>query len=248
MESPRERLLSILTNAMVPCNGRFPTLVIMAGLLCSGFGGAFIVAGCVVLGILGAMISSGVLSKTVCKHKETLFLMEMPPFRRPRFGQILVRSLVDRTLYISLRAVKVAAPAGGILWFLANMNALPGFVALLEPFGVLLGMNGVILLGFLFSLPANELFIPVVLMGLSGASSLNRVESLNTTALLSSALSWETVICIIVFTLFHWPCATTLMTIYRETGSKKQTTAAFLLPTVVGCMICFVLNLIFSFF
>lgn len=245
MESPRERLVSILTNAMVPCNGRFPTLVILAGLLCSGFGGALIVAGCVVLGVFGAMVSSGVLSKTVCKHKETLFLMELPPFRRPRIGQILVRSLVDRTLHISLRAVKVAAPAGALLWILANTSALSALIDFLEPIGLFLGMRGVILLGFLFSLPANELFIPVVIMGLSGVGTLQGVESLNVSAILAGAFTWETAVCTMVFTLFHWPCATTLMTVYRETGSKKQTTAAFLLPTVVGCMICIILNLIF---
>ena len=246
IDSPRERLLAILTNAMVPCNGRFPTLLILSSLFFSRVGAALGVAVAVILGVLGAMAASGVLSKTCCRHAPSVFVMEIPPFRRPRFGQILVRSLIDRTLDISLRALKVAAPAGAVLWIMANTGALHSLAAILDPLGQCLGMNGAILLAFCFSLPANELFIPVVLMVISGAGNLQNTGEMS--GLLLTGWTWKTAVCTMVFTLFHWPCATTLMTVYRETGSKKQTAAAFALPTAVGMVLCFVLNLIFSLF
>ncbi len=246
IDSPRERLLAILTNAMVPCNGRFPTLLILSSLFFSGVGAALGVAGAVVLGVLGAMAASGVMSRTCCRHAPSVFVMEMPPFRRPRFGQILVRSLIDRTLDISLRALKVAAPAGAVLWIMTNTGALQSIATILDPLGQCLGMNGAILLAFCFSLPANELFIPVVLMAISGAGNLQNTGEMS--QLLLAGWTWKTAVCTMVFTLFHWPCATTLMTVYRETGSKKQTAAAFALPTAVGMVLCFALNLIFSLF
>lgn len=244
MESPRERLLGILTNSMVPCNGRFPTLILLGSLFFSELGAAVGVAACVVLGIAGAMLTSGVLSRTALRHEQSVFLMEMPPFRRPRVGQILVRSLLDRTLHIGLRALKVAAPAGALLWILANTSVLTGCAAFLDPLGKLMGMNGVILLAFFFCLPANELFVPVVLMVLTGAKDLQSVAGVSGDLLLQVGWTWKTAICTMVFTLFHWPCATTLMTVYKETGSKKETAAAFFLPTAVGILLCMMLNLL----
>lgn len=246
IDSPRERLLAILTNAMVPCNGRFPTLILLGSLFFAGFGGALAVAGCVVLGVLGAMLTSGVLSRTVLCHKQSVFLMEMPPFRTPRVGQILVRSLLDRTLHIALRALKVAAPAGALLWVIANTGFLGRMAAFLDPVGCALGMNGVILLGFLFSLPANELLIPVILMVLTGAGSLQDVSATGGELLFAAGWDWHLAVCTMVFTLFHWPCATTLMTIYKETGSFSKTAAAFLIPTAVGITLCAILNLVLS--
>lgn len=246
IDSPRERLLAILTNAMVPCNGRFPTLLILSSLFFSGVGAALGVAGAVILGVIGAMAASGVMSRTCCRHAPSVFVMEIPPFRRPRFGQILVRSLIDRTLDISLRALKVAAPAGAVLWVMANTGALQSLAAVLDPLGQCLGMNGAILLAFSFSLPANELFIPVVLMAITGAGNLQNAGEMS--QLLVAGWTWKTAVCTMVFTLFHWPCATTLMTVYRETGSKKQTAAAFALPTAVGMVLCFALHLIFTLF
>lgn len=244
IDSPRERILAVLTNAMMPCNGRFPTLILLAGLFFSGAAGSLTVAGCIVLGVLGAMAASGILSRTVLRHEESTFLMEMPPFRRPRIGQILVRSLLDRTLHIALRALKVAAPAGAMLWILANTSLLPALVRALDPVGMAMGMSGAILTAFLFSLPANELFIPVVLMALTGAGNLQTAAGTGNEALLAAGWSWKTAVCVMAFTLFHWPCATTLMTIYKETGSKKETAAAFALPTAVGVLLCLMLNLI----
>ncbi len=243
IDSPRERLCAILTNAMVPCNGRFPTLILLGSLFFPQAGAAFVVAACVALGVAGAMAASGVLSKTVLRAEPSTFLMELPPFRRPRLGQILVRSLLDRTLFIAGRALWVAAPAGAVLWLLSNTGLLTGISGCLEPFGRLMGMNGVILLGFILSLPANELLIPVILMTLTQAGSLQAVPGASQMLLLQS-MTWQMAVCTMVFTLFHWPCSTTLMTVYRETGSVKKTAAAFFLPTAVGCVLCIMLNLL----
>ncbi len=246
IDSPRERALAILTNAMVPCNGRFPTLIVLASVFFPSSGAALAVAGCVVLGVSGAMVSSGVLSRTVLRHEESVFLMEMPPFRRPRVLQIIARSLIDRTLHISVRALKVAAPAGVLLWLMAHSPILAATCRFLDPLGGMLGMNGAILLGFLFSLPANELLIPVILMAITGADSLQHIATDASSALLAAGWTWQMAVCTMVFTLFHFPCATTLMTVYRETGSKTKTAAAFVLPTAVGCVLCLILHLVFG--
>lgn len=245
IDSPRERLLAILTNAMVPCNGRFPTLILLGGLFFSGAGGALAAALCVVLGILGAMGTSGVLSRTVLRHEPSVFLMEIPPLRKPRLGQILIRSLVDRTAHIALRALKVAAPAGAALWLLARTELLGTFAAALDPFGRFMGMDGVILLAFLLAVPANELLIPVIMLVLTGAGSLQGIGE-EGSLLLGAGWTVKTAVCTMLFALFHWPCATTLMTIRAETGSKKTTAAAFLLPTAVGIVLCAVVNLLFE--
>ena len=231
IDSPRERLLAILTNAMVPCNGRFPALILLAGLFCAGITQALAVAGAVALGMLGAMAASGVLSKTALKHQPSAFILELPPLRRPRLGQILVRSLLDRTLHVAARALTVAAPAGAAIWILSNTGLLGVLTGFLEPLGHFMGLNGMILLAFCLSIPANELLIPLILMIPGG--------NLN--------LGWETAVCAMIFTVFHWPCATTLLTIYRETGSVKKTAAAFLLPTAVGMGLCMVLHGVFRY-
>lgn len=243
IDSPGQRLAAILTNAMVPCNGRFPTLILLGTLFFPEAGAALVVAACVALGVAGAMAVSGVLNKTVFRSESSTFLMEMPPFRRPRLGKIIVRSMLDRTLFIAGRALCVAAPAGIALWIISNTGLMAVLSAFLEPIGSILGMNGVILLAFCLSLPANELLIPVILMALTGAGSLSAVSGLGTQMLLSN-LSWQTAVCTMVFTLFHWPCSTTLMTVYRETSSIKNTAAAFILPTAVGCILCLLLNLL----
>jgi ferrous iron transport protein B len=233
---------------MVPCNGRFPTLILLGTMFFSGVGASFVVAVCVIAGVVGAMAVSGVLSKTVLRHERSVFLMEMPPFRRPRFGQILVRSLLDRTLHIAGRALKVAAPAGALLWCLANTNILSWAASILEPFGRILGMSGVIMLGFIFSFPANELFVPVVLMVLSGITSLQGAGTVDADMMILAGYTWKTAVCTMVFSLFHWPCATTLMTIHKETGSIKETAAAFFLPTAVGTVLCMMIHLVLSAF
>ena len=168
--------------------------------------------------------------------------MEMPPFRRPQIGQILIRSLLDRTLFVAGRALQVAAPAGIVLWLLSNSPLLERLVQIFNPLGCALGMNGVILLSFCLALPANELVIPVILMAISGEGSLS--NACDPAILLTSGWTWKTAVCTMVFTLFHWPCSTTLLTVYKETKSAAKTAAAFLLPTAVGCMLCLMLNLL----
>ncbi len=245
ISSPKQRLAAMLTNAFVPCNGRFPSLILLGSILFPEAGAALVVAVCVALGVVAAALISGALNKTVLRSDDSAFVMEMPPFRRPRLGKILIRSLLDRTLRISGRALIVAAPAGGILWVLANTGMLDRVCAFLEPAGNVLGMNGIILTAFLFCIPANELLIPVILMVLSGAANLQMASGMST-QLLREFLSQEMAICTMIFTLFHWPCATTLMTFYRETHSLKKTAVAFLLPTAVGCMVCIILNLLLA--
>lgn len=244
IDSPRERLAAILTNAMVPCNGRFPTLILLGSLFFPDVGAAFLVAACVALGVAGAMAASGVLNKTALKAEKSTFLMEMPPFRRPRLGQILVRSLLDRTLFVAGRALTVAAPAGIVLWILANTPLMGMAANFLEPVGRIMGMNGVIFFAFCLSLPANELLIPVILMALTQSGSLQGVTGVGGELLLSAGMTWQMAVCTMVFTLFHWPCSTTLITVYKETGSVKKTAAAFFLPTAVGVTLCAMLNLL----
>ena len=245
IDSPRERLLAILTNAMVPCNGRFPTLILLAGLFCGSSQAALLVAGMVVLGVLGAMASSGVLSKTVLRHTPSVFIMELPPLRRPHLGHILTFSLWDRTLRIALRAVSVAAPAGALLWLMQQFDLVGRAADFLNPLGLLLGMNGAMLLGFLLSMPANELMIPITVMALTGVGLQSATDS--AAVLLSAGITWQNALCAMVFTVFHWPCCTTMLTIHRETGSLRKTLAAFLLPTAVGAALCMLLPFILSF-
>jgi len=213
IQSPRERLLAILTNAMIPCNGRFPTLILLSSLV-FGKWAPIAVGGLVILGVLGAMLTSGVLSKTALRHADSHFLMEIPPLRRPQIKKILVRSFLDRTLRISGRALKVAAPAGMLLWLLANAGWLQRIAAFLEPVGSFIGMNGIVLLAFILSLPANELLIPVILMTLTGAGSLQNT-GLDSGYTALRQFSPEGLLCTMVFTLFHWPCSNTIFTIYK---------------------------------
>ena len=244
IDSPRERLAAILTNAMVPCNGRFPTLILLGTLFFPEAGAALVVAACVALGAAGAVVTSGALGKTALRSAPSTFLMEIPPFRRPRLGKILVRSLLDRTLFVAGRALTVAAPAGVILWIISNTGLLSLVSGFLDPVGRLLGINGVILFAFILALPANELLIPVILMAMTGAGSLQATAGLGMQVLLDGGMTWQMAVCTMVFTLFHWPCSTTLMTIYRETGSIKKTAVAFVLPTAVGIILCTMLRLV----
>lgn len=243
LESPRQRLLGILTNAMIPCNGRFPTLMVLGSLLLPQAGAAVLVAASIALGLFGVMASCFVLSRTALKGEQSFFLMELPPFRKPRVGQILVRSLIDRTAKIALRALKMAAPAGAILYLLTSGSLMEPIVGFLQPVGKFFGLNGVILLAFFLSFPANELLLPVVLLGLSAAGTLHQAVALDAAQLSQAGWSSCTVLCTMVLTLFHWPCATTMATIYKETGSFRQTLAAFLLPTGLGLTLCLLIRL-----
>lgn len=237
ISSPRQRLTAILTNAMVPCNGRFPALIVLGTLLLGDALGAFAVAGCVVLGMVGAMACTGVLNRCALRHypHEESFVMEIPPLRRPQLKNILVRSLLDRILHVAGRALIVAAPAGGVLWLLENTDCLSRLCSLLDPLGNVLGMSGEILTGFILSFPANELFLPVLLMTLDGSTE---------GALTASGITLKMAVCTMIFMLFHWPCATTLLTVRKETDSLKKTAVAAMLPTAVGVILCLMINLL----
>ena len=251
IDSPRERLIAILTNSFVPCNGRFPTLIALLALLtagnaCSSLWGAVLLTGLLLLGILLTFLASRLLSSTLLRGMPSSFALELPPYRRPQVGQVLVRSLLDRTVFVLGRAAAVAAPAGLLLWLLANLqlggdSLLACGVRLLDPVGRLLGMDGAILLAFVLAFPANELFLPVLMMIYLSAGSLAPVGDLSQLQPLLAAHGWTgvTVCSTLLFCLVHWPCSTTCLTIARETGSKRWTLLGILLPAGTGMFLCF---------
>lgn len=286
IDSPRERLIAILTNSLVPCNGRFPMLLTMIGLFFTGSVGAYEAApvtdpkaaapaalpllisripsslltalaltGFILLGILMTLAASWLLSRTLLKGVPSSFTLELPPYRRPQVSKVIVRSVFDRTLFVLGRAVAVAAPAGLIIWLLANVSVggstlllhISGF---LDPLGRFMGLDGIILMGFLLGFPANEIVLPVILMAcLQNGVLVPMDDNANLLALLSGQ-GWtiKTAVCMSVFTLFHWPCSTTCLTIKKETGSLKWTAAAILLPTVIGICLCALISGLFGLF
>lgn len=255
IDSPRERLIAVLTNNFAPCNGRFPTLIVLASIFIGGAGagalsGSFIAAAAILAAIvLAAAVTlavSKILSQTVLKGLPSTFALELPPYRKPQLGRILARSFVDRTLFVLSRAAIVAAPAGLLIWLLAHtvvgdFTLLQWGVRLLQPVGSLLGMDGYIVLAFLLGFPANEIVIPIVIMSYLSSGALLELNSLEQLQglLLDRGWSWLTAVCVMLFSLNHFPCGTTLLTIYRETRSLKWTAAAFLIPTLTGMVICF---------
>ncbi len=261
IDSPRERLMAIITNNLVPCNGRFPTLILMITIFFAGTGifssiaSALILTAVVIVGILGTFLLSKILNMTILKGEPSSFVLEMPPYRKPQIGQVIVRSIFDRTLFVLGRAVAVAVPAGLIIWILNNVtigdaSILMHIVNFLNPLGLLLGMDGVILTAFIMGLPANETVIPVAVMILMGTGTIVNTDdaALIGPLLMSAGWTWKTGLCTMVFCLFHWPCATTLLTIRRESGSWKWVGWSFLLPTLMGMLACGVLNLVLSVF
>ena len=255
IDSPRERLIAILTNNFVPCNGRFPTLITLITIFFAGGGiaalqsvkAAALLTLVILLGIGATFLSSRLLSQTVLKGVPSSYTLELPPYRRPQIGKVLVRSIFDRTLFVLGRAAAVAAPAGLVIWLMANVTAsgqtlLTHFTQFLDPFGRLLGMDGVILMGFILGFPANEIVIPLILMAYMSGGSLVEFSSLGQLQALLVQNGWTglTALCTILFALMHWPCSTTLWTIGKETQSVKWTLAAFLLPTLAGMAVCFI--------
>lgn len=254
IDSPRERLIAILTNNFVPCNGRFPTIIATITMfLVMGFGGgflsslfsAFILALVIILGVFITILASKILSETLLKGIPSSFTLELPPYRVPQVGTVIVRSIFDRTIFVLGRAVVVAAPAGIIIWLLANINfgdmsILNHLVNFLEPLARLMGLDGVILTAFLLGLPANETVVPIIIMTYLSKGSLLELDDINVMRNLLVNNGWTiiTAINVILFSLMHWPCGTTLLTIHKETGSIKWTVISFLLPTVFGIVSC----------
>jgi ferrous iron transport protein B len=253
IESPRERLIAILTNNFVPCNGRFPTLIAMAtvfmGALAHGYNSfvaSAVVAGVVIIGILATLVVSWVLSKTLLKGVPSTFTLELPPYRIPKIGSLLIRSVLDRTLFVLMRAVVVAAPAGAVTWILANIYigdlSLIGYLAAwFEGFGRLIGLDGFIILAFILGLPANEIVVPILIMSYLSQGAMLELDSIDALRqlLVDHGWTWLTALNMILFSLLHFPCATTLLTIRKETQSAKWTWFAALMPTGVAITVCF---------
>ncbi|MFZ2538063.1 MAG: nucleoside recognition domain-containing protein, partial [Oscillospiraceae bacterium] len=255
IDSPRERLIAIITNNFVPCNGRFPTLIAIitmffAGIVASpfqSFVSTILLTGVVMLGIFLTFTVSRLLSVTVLKGVPSSFTLELPPYRKPQIGKVIVRSIFDRTLFVLGRAIAVAAPAGMIIWIMANvtignLSLLAHCSGFLDPFARLLGLDGVILLAFILGFPANEIVVPIIIMAYMSTGSIIELDNLNLlkTLLVDNGWTWVTAISTMLFCLIHWPCSTTCITIKKETQSIKWTFLSFLLPTVIGMAVCFV--------
>ncbi|WP_392485919.1 ferrous iron transport protein B [Haloimpatiens sp. FM7315] len=263
IDSPRERLIAIITNNFVPCNGRFPTLIAISSVFFVSISSnksnklipALVVTILVILGILFTLIISYILSKTLLKGVPSTFTLELPPYRKPQFGRILYTSLIDRTIFVLSRAIIVAAPAGAITFILANINIgnisiLQYMAEFLDPFSKLLGLDGFILIAFILGLPANEIVLPILLMCYLSTGSMVEFESIDSLRqiLLNHGWTYLTCVNVLLFSLLHWPCATTLITIKKETGSKKWTLVSALIPTVTAILVCIFTTFIYNIF
>lgn len=254
IESPRERMIAILTNNFVPCNGRWPTLIILATLFmgAAGAGGSSTLAAAGIVALLvvvGLAVTYGVawtLSKTLLKGVPSRFTLELPPYRKPQIAKTIVRSTIDKTIFVLKRAVIVAAPAGIIIWVLANIqwgdaSLLGHAAAWLDPFARSIGLDGYILMAFILGLPANEIVLPILIMGYMSAGSMLEFDSLVSfrELLVGHGWNWLTALCVMLFSLLHYPCGTTLFTMMKETNSIKWTLFGALLPTAIAVGVCF---------
>ena len=258
IESPRERLIAIITNNFVPCNGRFPLLIAISSIFIGGLMNnqfsslvaTLVIMVVVLIGIGMTLVVSRFLSATFLKGIPSSFTLELPPYRKPKIGRIIVRSIFDRTLFVLGRAVSVAAPAGLILWLMANIHIedtatiLDISAQFLNPLGNAIGMDGYILMAFILGFPANEIVIPIIIMGYTRAGMLVDMESLDSLRQLFVLNGWNylTGICVMLFSLLHFPCGTTLLTIKKETGSTKWTFLSFIVPTILGISVCFIIT------
>ena len=265
IDSPRERLIAILTNNFVPCNGRFPFLITIATIFIAGaFAGGngflasilstFAVIIVIIFGIFLTLVISKILSKTILKGMPSSMILELPPYRKPQFGKILVRSIFDRTLFVLGRAISVAAPAGLVIWIMANIGingqSLLSIIAnFLNPFAKLMGLDGYILTAFILGIPANEIVLPIILMCYLKSGTLVNIEDTIQIGQILIQNGWTmlTAMNVMLFTILHFPCATTLLTIKKETSSWKWTAISFAIPTVCGIVLCMFTNLVYNF-
>ena len=270
INSPREKLIAIITNNFSLCNGRWPTQILIATLFIgalvpkqwSGTVAMLAVIGIAVLGIVFSFLTSWLLSKTLLKGESSFFVLELPPYRPPRFFQTLYTSLIDRTIIVLWRAIVFAAPAGAVIWLICNLQIAQQPIALwliqgLDPIGVFIGLNGVILLAYIVAIPANEIVIPTVLMlttmvlgqtAVGEGAGVLMEASTSQVGVLLHAGGWTllTAVNLMLFSLLHNPCSTTIYTIYKETHSKKWTLIATLLPVLYGIVVCFLVARIFG--
>lgn len=259
IDSRRERLIAILTNSLVPCNGRFPMILALISAFFVNLAGektilssllsAVIFTAVILLGIFMTFAVSKFLAKTILRGEPSSFTLELPPFRKPQITKILIRSCLDRTIFVLGRAASVAAPAGAVIWLLANVSVGGGTLLsyitnFFEPFGKILGMDGAIITAFLLGLPANEIVIPLIVMIYEQSGVIAEISTEQLYALFTQN-GWTavTALCVIIFTLFHFPCSTTLLTIKKESGSWKWVGLSFLIPLVIGMLMCFLVNL-----
>lgn len=255
INSPRERIIAILTNVFMPCNGRFPMLISIASIfiggLAVGIKGSFIsaitVTITIIFGVFVTLIISRILSKTILKGVPSNFILELPPYRKPQIGKVIVRSVLDRTLYVLSKSAVIAIPAGMVIWLFSNITVGDGTLLsicanFLDPFANLIGLDGYILMAFILGLPANEIVMPIIIMSYLRATTMLELSNLAELKELLVANGWTilTAINVMILCLMHFPCGTTLWTIKKETKSIKCTVLAFLIPTIVGISICFV--------
>lgn len=256
IENPKERLIAVLTNNFMPCNGRFPILIAMIMMFFAGsaFGFlssievALILLLILLVCVLLTLAVSKLLSLTVAKGAPSGFALELPPYRKPQILKTIVRSLLDRTLFVLGRAVIVAAPAGAVIWLTANIrigdcSILQYCTDFLDPFGRFIGLDGVIVMAFILGFPANETVIPIIIMSYMASGTLMDYSGYPELLRLFSANGWTvtTAVCMMVMTVLHFPCSTTCLTIKKETGSLKWTLTSMLLPTLMGVIICAVI-------
>lgn len=261
IDSPRERLIAILTNVFVPCNGRFPTLILIISMFFTAASplaplqSAIILLSVILLGIAATFITSNILSKTLLKGEASSFVLELPPYRRPQYAKVILRAVLDRVLFVLWRAIKIASIAGVIIWITANVTVgnttiLQHMANFLDPLGKLMGMDGVILLAFILGFPANEIVVPIMIMtymALGGLLELGDTSQLYD-LFLANGWTWLTALCTMIFVLFHFPCGTTCYTIKQETNSWKWTAVAFILPTIIGIVLCITTATMVNFF
>lgn len=259
IDSPRERLIAILTNNFVPCNGRFPMLIAISTvfLVSKGSGSGLLavlsVTALIVLGIIITLLVSYLLSKTILKGVPSTFTLELPPYRVPKVGRVLYTSLIDRTIFVLSRAILVAAPVGAVTWILSNiiigdLSIIAHIATFLDPLAKIIGLDGYILMAFILGLPANEIVLPILLMSYLSTGTLVSFENIDSLReiLINNNWTYLTALNFMLFSLLHWPCATTLMTIKKETGSMKWTILSALIPTSLAFIICFFTTLIYK--
>lgn len=260
IESPRERIIATVTNNFVPCNGRFPTLIaIITMFFAAGISLPFrslvsagLLLAVIVFGVVVTLLVSKLLSATLLKGLPSSFTLELPPYRRPQICKTIVRSLLDRTVFVLLRAMCVAAPAGIVIWLMSNImvngESLCVIISnFLQPLGSLMGLDGVILLAFILGFPANEIVVPIIIMIYTASGTLVEYDSLSSlyNLFVENGWTWVTALCTMIFSLMHFPCSTTCLTIYKETKSLKWTLLSFILPTILGILLCMSINAVF---
>ena len=263
INSTREKIIAMITNCFVPCNGRFPILItistIFIGSLVSNEYSSIVstlaVLGIIIFGIIVSLLISKLLSKTLLKGESSSFVLELPPYRKPQFLKVITRSIFDKTIFVLGRAIAVAAPAGIVIWlmsniFIADTNLLTYVANFLDPLGKLMGLDGYILTAFLLGLPANEIVLPLILMSYLSNGELINIENIESIGEILVANGWTilTAINVMIFSLLHFPCSTTLITIKKESGSWKWAVLGFAIPLICGILVCIITNGIYKIF